>query len=83
MTVRDLKIILSASWYRSTVDRYCELCGMPIYEGEYCNTYGYVDRREGTKGRMWVCGLCDIDDASGAEGHVQQFLYENRFIIEV
>lgn len=83
MNSRDKRVILSSSFYVSCVDRTCEICGVPIFAGEKSISYGYVDRREGRKYRMWVCRDCNIDSPEGSAHYIQRYLYDNRFIEDI
>ena len=74
----ELCIILSARHSTVAEDHICPVCGLPIYKGEKCFSYGIVDRKEGTKRRVYSC--CELEPYTS---FVERYMYDNRMVEEV
>lgn len=78
------RAILSSDFVvHAKTEHTCEVCGMPIAKGESCYSYGYADRKECKRKRMWLCANCDIDSPSDQQQFIKDWLRENRFIEEI
>ena len=75
---RELQIILSARHTVAADDHFCEVCGLPIYAGQKCFSYGIADRKHSQMKRLYTC--CDLDAYTAP---IERWMYDNRMLEEV
>jgi len=85
---RELRMVVSTRRrIKAKTDHECVFCKQLISVGEYCYSFGVVDRMHDRRERWYTCTdhsyVFDYDSVEDCEEYHQRFLRENRLTNEI
>lgn len=85
---RELVIVVSTRRHvKARTEHECVFCKRTIYPGDYCYSFGVVDRKHDSRERRYTCEehsyIFDYSSVEDCPEEHQRFLLENRLTNEV
>ena len=83
----ELKTVLSARDTRVKTKQTCDFCNRPLPPGTRCNSYGVIDRVNGSWKRIYFCldhgGILDSMNSEDLSMYQQEYLFNKGFLNEI